>query len=510
MSDAYIRYPQSGGGGSGTVTSIGVAAPASILTVSGSPVTTSGIITLGLQTQTANTVWAGPTTGSAATPTFRALVTADIPTANLTAAGTDGIVVTAGTGAVLGSGTSLAQHISDATHNGYLSSTDWVAFNAKQTAGNYITALTGDATASGPGSVVLTLATVNSNVGAFGSSTAIPTVTVNAKGLVTAVSTNVVIAPAGTLTGTTLAANVVTSSLTTVGTVGTGTWQGSVITPVYGGTGVANNAASTIAVSGNFGTTLTVSATTTATLQPTTGVIVGRTTSDVLTNKTFDVASNTFTGKAPTLQKFTSGSGTYTRPSAPAPLYIRVRLAGGGGGGAGSGSATPGNGGNGGDTTFGTTLLVGSAGTGATGGATSGAAGGAGSLGSGPVGLAFTGASGGGPGVPGGVAGDFQGGNGGQTPFGGGGSMGGAAAAGGAAQTNTGSGGGGGGGNNVSASGGGAGGGAGGFVDAIITSPSTTYSYAVGAAGTNGSAGTNGNAGGAGAAGIIEVTEFYQ
>lgn len=38
----------------------------------------------------------------------------------------------------------------------------------------------------------LTLATVNSNVGAFGSSTSVPTVTVNAKGLVTAVSTNAI------------------------------------------------------------------------------------------------------------------------------------------------------------------------------------------------------------------------------------------------------------------------------------------------------------------------------
>lgn len=47
-----------------------------------------------------------------------------------------------------------------------------------------ITALTGDATATGPGSVALTLATVNGNVGSF----AIATVTVNAKGLVTAAS----------------------------------------------------------------------------------------------------------------------------------------------------------------------------------------------------------------------------------------------------------------------------------------------------------------------------------
>ena len=66
--------------------------------------------------------------------------------------------------------------------NGYLSSTDWNTFNNKQPAGNYITALTGDASASGPGSATLTLATVNSNVGTFAS------VTVNGKGLVTAAS----------------------------------------------------------------------------------------------------------------------------------------------------------------------------------------------------------------------------------------------------------------------------------------------------------------------------------
>lgn len=90
--------------------------------------------------------------------------------------------------------------------------------NSKQASGNYIADLTGDVTASGPGSVAATLATVNGNVGSFGSSTSIPSVTVNAKGLITAASGNVVIAPAGTLTGTTLASNVVTSSLTALGT----------------------------------------------------------------------------------------------------------------------------------------------------------------------------------------------------------------------------------------------------------------------------------------------------
>ena len=66
-------------GSAGSVTSVALALPASVFTVSGSPVTSTGTLTGSLNTQTANTVWAGPTTGSAATPTFRALVAADIP-----------------------------------------------------------------------------------------------------------------------------------------------------------------------------------------------------------------------------------------------------------------------------------------------------------------------------------------------------------------------------------------------------------------------------------------------
>ena len=51
--------------------------------------------------------------------------------------------------------------ISQATTStdGYLSSTDWNTFNNKQAAGSYITALTGEATASGPGSASVTLST---------------------------------------------------------------------------------------------------------------------------------------------------------------------------------------------------------------------------------------------------------------------------------------------------------------------------------------------------------------
>jgi hypothetical protein len=62
----------------GTVTSVGISLPG-IFSVSGSPVTTSGTLTGTLATQVANTIFAGPGSGSDAAPTFRALVAADIP-----------------------------------------------------------------------------------------------------------------------------------------------------------------------------------------------------------------------------------------------------------------------------------------------------------------------------------------------------------------------------------------------------------------------------------------------
>jgi hypothetical protein len=70
-------------GGSGTVTSVALATGSGasdvLYTISGSPITTNGTITETLNTQTANFVFAGPASGGAATPTFRALVTADLP-----------------------------------------------------------------------------------------------------------------------------------------------------------------------------------------------------------------------------------------------------------------------------------------------------------------------------------------------------------------------------------------------------------------------------------------------
>ena len=63
---------------SGTVTSVALSVPG-IFSVSGSPITSSGTLAVTLTTESVNTVWAGPASGPAATPTFRALVAADIP-----------------------------------------------------------------------------------------------------------------------------------------------------------------------------------------------------------------------------------------------------------------------------------------------------------------------------------------------------------------------------------------------------------------------------------------------
>ena len=125
------------GTGSGSVTSVGLALP-SIFNVSGSPVTTSGTLTGTLASQAQNSVFAGPTSGSG-TPTFRALVAADVPTLNQNTTGTASNVT--GTVAIGNGGTGATTAANALTNLG--------AYAASNPAG-YITssALAGYATQS--------------------------------------------------------------------------------------------------------------------------------------------------------------------------------------------------------------------------------------------------------------------------------------------------------------------------------------------------------------------------
>lgn len=91
--------------GAGTVNSVALSMPSGF-SVAGSPVTNAGTLAVSRTTQGANLIEAGPASGAAAVPTYRALVAADIPAVGdsmIFQAGrfytANGIATTASTGA---------------------------------------------------------------------------------------------------------------------------------------------------------------------------------------------------------------------------------------------------------------------------------------------------------------------------------------------------------------------------------------------------------------------------
>jgi hypothetical protein len=142
-----------GSGGTGTVTSVGLSLP-NIFSVSGSPVTASGTLTATFTTQAANIVFAGPSTGSAAVPTFRSLVAADIPTLNQNTTGSAATLTTART---------LTIGATGKTFNGSANVSWSLAEIGAQAAGSYLTGnqtitLSGDVTGSGATAITTTIA----------------------------------------------------------------------------------------------------------------------------------------------------------------------------------------------------------------------------------------------------------------------------------------------------------------------------------------------------------------
>ena len=235
------------------------------------------------------------------------------------------------------------------------------------------------------------------------------------------------------------------------------------------------------------------------------GGALGTPSSGTLTNCTGLPYNTGITAAPHTVQVFASGSGTYTTPANC--KAIKVTMVGGGGGGAGGNSG--GNGGGGGNTTFGTTFLLANGGGGGATPAGPAGNGGTASIGAGASGIAISGSQG----APGAYVIFPSGGSGGNSALGGsglGGSANGSAGVnGGSGSVNSGAGGGGGNSFLATITGSGAGGGSGGYIEALIATPASTYSYAVGAAGTAGTAGTSSGTGGAGGSGVIRVEEYY-
>ena len=180
--------------GSG-VTSVALTVPAD-LSVSGSPITTSGTLAVTRNTQAANVVLAGPGSGSAAIPAYRSLVAADLPASGATAGtyGSDADVaqVTVDAYGRVTAASSVA--ITPAAIGAIATSAEGAASGvATLDSGAHLTpaqfpALTGDVT-SVAGAVATTLADSGVTAGTYGSGSLVPVVTVDAKGRVTAVTT---------------------------------------------------------------------------------------------------------------------------------------------------------------------------------------------------------------------------------------------------------------------------------------------------------------------------------
>ena len=204
--------------GAGSVSSVALALPGSVFSVTGSPVTESGTLAGSFVNQVANTIFAAPD-GSSGTPAFRALVAADIPA----------LPYLPSSGGTLGGNLTIS---GDLTVNGTtvtINSTTLSVDDKNIELGSVETPT--DATANG-GGITLKGSTDktfnwNSTTGAWTSSEHIDL----AAGKVYKIGEEEVLGQ------TALGANVLWSALTRVGTITAGSWQGDTVALAHGGTG---------------------------------------------------------------------------------------------------------------------------------------------------------------------------------------------------------------------------------------------------------------------------------
>lgn len=182
------------------------------------------------------------------------------PTAPVTSvSGKTGAVTLASSDVGLGNVTNNAQTQAAIVPNTAPSSGQILVGNAGGTAYAPVSA-SGDVTVGSTGAH--TLATVNGNVGSFGSATASPVVTVNGKGLVTAVSTSTITPAVGSITG--LGTGVATALAINVGSAGAPVTNGGALGTPSSGTVTNLTGTASININGTVGATTPAAATVTS------------------------------------------------------------------------------------------------------------------------------------------------------------------------------------------------------------------------------------------------------